>query len=131
MAWLLNRLREASTWRGMVWLLTVSGVALRPDQVEAIVLAGMAIAGVLGVFLQDKARNPNERTRATDIPEIELVGVSESTIQARPPNPPPPAHPDGSSDESLARMYRAELLARRAAKNPEQSIHQDAGGYND
>jgi len=129
MTWLMNRLREASTWRGMVWLLTVSGVALRPDQVEAIVLAGMAIAGLLGVFLQDKARDPNERTRATDIPEIELVGVSESTIQARPQNAASPVF-DGSVDEHLARMYRAELLARRAAKNPEQSIRQDAGGYN-
>ncbi len=86
MNWLLNRLREASTWRGLVWLLTVSGVALRPDQVEAIVLAGMAIAGLLGVFLQDKVRDPNERTRATDIPEIELVGRSESTDAPRPPN---------------------------------------------
>jgi hypothetical protein len=129
MTWLMNRLREASTWRGLVWLLTVSGVALRPDQVEAIVLAGMAIAGLLGVFLQDKVRDPNERTRETDIPEIELVGVSESTIQARPQNAASPVF-DGSVDEHLARMYRTELLARRAAKNPEQSIRQDAGGYN-
>jgi hypothetical protein len=67
MTWLLNRLREASTWRGLVWLLTVSGVALRPDQVEAIVLAGMAIAGLMGVFLKDDIRSLETRTHEKDM----------------------------------------------------------------
>jgi len=129
MNWLLNRLREASTWRGLVWLLTVSGVALRPDQVEAIVLAGMALAGLLGVFLQDKARDPNERTRATDLPPVDLVGRSESDVSASPQNAASPVF-DGSVDESLARMYRAQLLARRAAQNPEPSVRANDGGYN-
>jgi hypothetical protein len=122
-------LREASTWRGLVWLLTVSGVALRPDQVEAIVLAGMAIAGLLGVFLQDKARDPNERTRASDIPEIDLVGRSESFDLPRSPNP-VSVGAVGSSDESLARMYRAQLLARRAAKDHGSAMRSDNSGYN-
>jgi len=51
--WLLHRIKEPSTWRGLVWLLTVAGVSLRPDQVEAIVLFGMALAGLLGVLLPD------------------------------------------------------------------------------
>jgi len=51
--WLLARLREPSTWRGLVWLATVAGLSLRPDQVEAIVTLGMAFAGLLGVFLAD------------------------------------------------------------------------------
>ena len=80
MTWVLNRLREASTWRGFVWLLTVSGVALRPDQIEAIVMAGMALAGLLGVFLKDEIRSPETRTRETDLPPIDLQGRAADTV---------------------------------------------------
>ncbi len=119
MNWVINRLREASTWRGLVWLLTVSGVALRPDQVEAIVLAGMAIAGLLGVFLQDKARDPNERTRKTDIPEIELVGRSESTDASRDSDVIPLASM-WTVDESLERMRESQLPSDAAIQSEER-----------
>lgn len=49
----LSRLREASTWRGMIMLLTAAGVALNAAQTEAVVSVGMALAGLLGVFLPD------------------------------------------------------------------------------
>lgn len=55
MNWILQRLREPSTWRGLVWLATVAGLALSPQQAEAIVTAGMALAGLLGVFLPEKS----------------------------------------------------------------------------
>ena len=51
--YLLDRLREASTWRGVLALLTAVGVTLEPDQIEAIVAAGLAAIGVIGVFLPD------------------------------------------------------------------------------
>ncbi len=51
--YLLNRLREASTWRGIVMLFTAAGVALSAAQSEAIIAAGIALAGVIGVFLPD------------------------------------------------------------------------------
>lgn len=69
MNWLVRRLREASTWRGLVWLATVAGLSLRPEQAEAIVVAGMAIAGVLGVFLSDEPTNVH-----IELPPVELVG---------------------------------------------------------
>ena len=59
MNWLLNRLREPSTWRGLVWLATVAGLSLRPDQAEAIVTGGIALAGLLGVFLSDEPKPIN------------------------------------------------------------------------
>ncbi len=77
MNWLLARLREGSTWRGLVWLLTVAGVRLDPDQSEAIIVAGMAGAGLLGVFLQDRKRPVTERTRETDLPPMELQGSAD------------------------------------------------------
>lgn len=51
--YLVARLRESSTWRGIVMLLTAAGVALNAAQMEAIVSVGMAIAGAIGVFLPD------------------------------------------------------------------------------
>jgi hypothetical protein len=53
-SYLLERLKEPSTWRGLTALLTAVVVALSPDQVNAIVSAGLALMGVLGVFTKDK-----------------------------------------------------------------------------
>ena len=77
MRWLLNRLREPSTWRGLVWLATVAGLSLRPDQAEAIVVTGMALAGLLGVFLRDEPK-----TVQIELPPIDLQGRSESADAA-------------------------------------------------
>lgn len=89
MNWVLARLREPSSWRGIIWLLTVFGLALKPDQAEAIVTAGMALAGLLGVFLSDDRPHSVERDAVgcggdsaasgadrvrNDLPELELVG---------------------------------------------------------
>ena len=71
--WLLARLREPSTWRGLVWLATVAGLSLRPDQAEAIVTVGMALAGLLGVFLRDEPK-----TVRIELPPIALQGRPES-----------------------------------------------------
>jgi hypothetical protein len=49
--YLLARLKEASTWRGFVYLLTALGVTVSPALAEAIIAAGMALAGVIGVVL--------------------------------------------------------------------------------
>jgi hypothetical protein len=51
---ILNRLSEASTWRGIVALLTAGGIALSPEQMAAIVSAGLAMIGLFGVFTSDK-----------------------------------------------------------------------------
>ncbi len=89
MNWVLARLREPSSWRGIVWLLTVFGLVLKPDQAEAIATAGMALAGLLGVFLSDDRPHSVERDAVgrvgdsaasgadrvrDDLPELELVG---------------------------------------------------------
>lgn len=47
--YILARLTEASTWRGIVLILTALGVSLSPDQAEAVVTVGLAVAGAAGV----------------------------------------------------------------------------------
>lgn len=51
--YLYNRFSEASTWRGIIGIITAAGVAVSPEQVEAIVVCGLGIMGVIGVFFPD------------------------------------------------------------------------------
>lgn len=46
-------MNEPSTWRGAVYLLTAFGIGISPDQLEAIVTAGLAVSGAIGVFCKD------------------------------------------------------------------------------
>jgi hypothetical protein len=48
--YILNRLSENSTWRGLILLITSLGVALSPEQGEKIVAAGLAMVGLINVF---------------------------------------------------------------------------------
>lgn len=50
------RAKEPSTWRGLIWLLTCVGLTVNHEQAEAIIAAGMALAGLVGVFLPDTTR---------------------------------------------------------------------------
>ena len=54
MKYIIDRLQEPSTWRGLVMLTTAFGVALNPDLVAAIVSAGTGLAGLIGVIFKDK-----------------------------------------------------------------------------
>lgn len=47
------KLTEASTWRGLVMVLTAVGVQLHPDQQEAIVTIGLGLAGLIGILVSD------------------------------------------------------------------------------
>jgi hypothetical protein len=55
-AYILARLREASTYRGLVLILTALGVKLSPDESEAITIVGLALSGLLGVTLTDNRK---------------------------------------------------------------------------
>lgn len=53
-AYVLDRLKEASTWRGLVLIATVAGAQISPDLQSAIVLMGLGVAGLLSAALPDK-----------------------------------------------------------------------------
>lgn len=53
LSFLLARLNEPSTWRGILALLTSVGVALNPEQQAAIISAGLGLIGAVGVFTAD------------------------------------------------------------------------------
>ena len=92
--WLLARLREPSTWRGLVWLLTVSGVLHTPEQAEAIMLAGMALAGLLGVFTND-----SPQTIKIELPPVDLVTPPANRVRELPPEFDPKVDGNGFGDK--------------------------------
>lgn len=52
--YLLDRLREPSTWRGLTLLLTAIGVPLAPGVADAVIAAGLAVAGLIGALSPDR-----------------------------------------------------------------------------
>lgn len=51
---ILDRLSEPSTWRGIILILTAAGVGIQPALADAIIGAGIGLAGVVGVLTADK-----------------------------------------------------------------------------
>jgi len=54
--YVLDRLTEASTWRGIIAFLTGAGVTISPEQSEVIISLGLAIIGALGFLTKDKPK---------------------------------------------------------------------------
>jgi hypothetical protein len=52
--YVLARAKEPSTWRGAILFLTAIGVPIAPQLGEAIVTAGLGLAGLVGMFTADK-----------------------------------------------------------------------------
>jgi hypothetical protein len=51
--YILDRAREPSTWRGAILFLTAIGVPIAPALSEAIVTAGLGLAGLIGMLTSD------------------------------------------------------------------------------
>lgn len=57
MNYIVNRLKERSTWLGITTVVTTFGVSINPELSEAIISAGVAIAGLVSVIWPDKEVN--------------------------------------------------------------------------
>lgn len=49
-SYLIERIKEPSTWRGIILLLTAFGCNISPEQQEAIIMVGLALVGFLGAI---------------------------------------------------------------------------------
>lgn len=93
MTWLLARLRQPSTWRGLIWVLTAGGVTLAPDAWDYIATIGMALAGLIGVLLDDDrpALPPMALQARPEPPALAPVGAAaEQPADELRPLPPSP-----------------------------------------
>ena len=53
-AYILERMKEPSTWRGLILLLTAVGVPVAPALADSIISVGLAVAGLIGAVMPDK-----------------------------------------------------------------------------
>jgi hypothetical protein len=53
MNYILDRLKEPSTWRGILAMITAVGVKLHPELQEAIISAGLALIGMVNIFRKE------------------------------------------------------------------------------
>jgi hypothetical protein len=61
MNWLLRRLQETSTWRGIILLVTAAGIKLEPDLAEAIIALGLAAVGIINILRRGSETPPEIR----------------------------------------------------------------------
>lgn len=55
MNWIIERLKEPSTWRGIILILTGgTSAAVDPGMIAETVTAGLTLAGIVGTVTRDK-----------------------------------------------------------------------------
>lgn len=58
-AFVIARLQESSTWRGLILVATAGfGLNVPPQKVEAIALGGLMLAGLIAVLFPDRRHPP-------------------------------------------------------------------------
>ncbi len=133
MNWLLNRLKERSTWLAIFTLAGLVGIKIEPEFREAIINAILAVAAVVAFIFRENVRERstdlNQPTGTpTPLPPIELTGKSES---AEVPNIPPMAFDDSPHPHRrVSDQLRDTLPSIPRFKNP-ASPHSGSVGWND
>jgi hypothetical protein len=56
MNFVLARLAERSTWRGLVDVLAAAGLVLSPEQATTIITAGLGLRGLIATLFADKGK---------------------------------------------------------------------------
>lgn len=54
LSWLLDRLKETSTWYGIIAILTSAGVNLDPELQTQVISSGAALAGLVAFVTKEK-----------------------------------------------------------------------------
>lgn len=51
---LINRLKEVSTWQGIIGIVTGFGIAISPDLADGIAAAGVAVFGLVSIVRKER-----------------------------------------------------------------------------
>lgn len=132
MNWLINRLKERSTWLAIFTLAGLVGIKLEPEFREAIINAILSVAAVVAFVFRENVRERStdldQSARTPTLPPIELTGKSES---AEVPNIPPMAFDDSPHPRRrVSDQLRDTLPSIPRFKNP-ASPHSGSVGWND
>lgn len=50
---IMTKLKQESTWRGLITVATLIGWQVHPDQANAIITAGVSLVGAINIFKND------------------------------------------------------------------------------
>jgi hypothetical protein len=50
---ILDRLKQESTWRGLIQLVIACGIGINPDQAVALIAVGTSVIGAINVLKKD------------------------------------------------------------------------------
>jgi hypothetical protein len=133
MNWLLNRLKERSTWLAIFTMAGLVGIKIEPELREVIINAILAVAAVIAFVFRENVRerstDQDQSARTPPLPPIELTGKSESTDEF--PNIPPMAFDDSPHPRRrVSDQLRDTLPSIPRFKNP-ASPHSGSVGWND
>lgn len=78
MNWILNRLKERSTWSALITLSGLIGINLKPELTEAIITAGTAIVALIFAVTEDKPSMVVNNEFTTSIGSEQTTGTSEA-----------------------------------------------------
>jgi hypothetical protein len=53
-SWILERLKEANTWYGLIAVISSAGVQLDPALTQQIAIVGVGAAGLVGIITKEK-----------------------------------------------------------------------------
>lgn len=132
MNWLMNRLKEKSTWLGIFTLLGLLGMKLNPELQELITQAILAVAAIVAfVFRESTHERSTDTAGPPALPPIELVGQAESSAKR-----PDPAPAFISGTDPLRNRRVNDAWVRDAVPSESQfkhPVHRNEGtvGWND
>lgn len=63
MGYIKNRLKEPSTWQGMIAAVTTAGAALFPEYTKEIAAVGTAVFSIVSVLLKDRGSDDSPKTK--------------------------------------------------------------------
>lgn len=73
LTYILDRLKERGTWLSLGTALTGMGVAIKPDQWQAIMAIGMGIPGIITAFIPPYIQEKNVVPAAASAPTTPLA----------------------------------------------------------
>lgn len=66
--WILARLSENSTWRGIILLVTAAGVKIRPDLIDSIIAIGLSLVAIINIV---------RKAPANEVPTTVTTSISD------------------------------------------------------
>ena len=78
MSWIVNRLKERSTWSGLLTIAAIAGLKLAPEQKEMIVTVATTIVALIFTFTADKPAEA--KTTAKEVVTSEVVTEPDQSI---------------------------------------------------